>query len=93
MVRGGSPLDDPELSPEHANLAGIAALSIFIGTRDILLPDALLLHFNACTVGTTSRLQIYDGMFHNWAMKPIPEAHRARRQLIEFLAESTARRH
>lgn len=83
------PLDDPELSPEHANLAGIAALSIFIGTRDILLPDALLLHFNACTVGTTSRLQIYDGMFHNWAMKPIPEAHRARRQLIEFLAEST----
>lgn len=82
------PLDDPELSPEHADLTGIAALSIFVGTRDILLPDALLLHFNACTVGTESRLQIYDGMFHNWAMKPIPEAREARKQLVEFLTEN-----
>jgi epsilon-lactone hydrolase len=30
----GTPLDDPEISPAHADLTGLAPIAVFVGTRD-----------------------------------------------------------
>ncbi|MGZ8177842.1 alpha/beta hydrolase fold domain-containing protein [Williamsia sp. SKLECPSW1] len=79
------PLDDPYLSPAHADLDGLAPIAVFVGTRDILMPDATMLRRDAAVAGVPLDLHIHGGMFHNWIMKRIPEARTATRQLLDFL--------
>lgn len=82
-------LDDPELSPTHADLSGLAPIGVFVGTRDLLLADARMLQREATRLGEHIALHEYPGMFHNWIMKPLPEAYRARDDLLRFLADGT----
>lgn len=86
----GRDLHDPEISPQDADLSGIADIIVFVGTRDLLLPDALHLRARARDAGGRVDLHLADGMFHNWIMTPIPEARPAREQLARFVAEHAA---
>lgn len=82
----GTPLDDAEISPVDADLRGLGRIAAFVGTRDLLLADARRLKRDAEQVGQDIELHEYPGMFHNWIMQPpLPEAHLARRHLLEFL--------
>lgn len=81
----GTALDDPEISPVHADLRGLGRIAAFVGTRDLLLADARRLRRDAERVGQEIELHEYPGMFHNWIMQPLPEAAVARRHLVDFL--------
>lgn len=83
----GTALDDPEISPAHADLSGVAPIGVFVGTRDLLLADARMLHREASARGQHVTLHEYPGMFHNWIMQPLPEARRARDDLVQFLID------
>lgn len=81
----GTALDDPEISPVHADLRGLGRIAAFVGTRDLLLADARRLRRDAERVGQEIELHEYPDMFHNWIMQPVPEARVARRDLLAFL--------
>lgn len=50
---GGTPLDEPLLSPVHANFQGLPPLQIQVGSTEILLDDARLLRDRARSAGVT----------------------------------------
>ncbi|MGK9274506.1 MULTISPECIES: alpha/beta hydrolase fold domain-containing protein [Williamsia] len=76
---------DVAVRPVDADLSGLAPLIVFIGTRDILLPDARLLQARARQHRTPLDLHIYDGMFHNWIQHELPESHTATDTLVDFI--------
>ncbi|OXR45770.1 Monoterpene epsilon-lactone hydrolase [Nocardia cerradoensis] len=86
----GRALDDPEISPAFADLTGLAPAIVFIGLRDILLPDARRVRELGAAAGVPVELHEYPGMPHNWIMKKIPEARRATDELVVFLHTAAA---
>jgi len=77
MYAGDWSPDHPLLSPVHADLTGLGRISLFIGTRDILLPDCRRLRDRAADQGVALSYVEYPGMFHDWmAAVPLPEARR-----------------
>ncbi|WP_280423797.1 alpha/beta hydrolase [Nocardia carnea] len=82
---GEKALDDPHISPAFADLTGLAPTVVFIGHRDILLPDARRVAELGDAAGVPVELHEYPGMFHNWIMKRIPEAGQATGELLHFL--------
>lgn len=84
----GSTPDDPAVSPARGDLTGLAPTAVFIGTRDLLLADVRKLQRNAEPTGTPIAMHEYPGMFHNWIMERMPEARRARLEMVRFLQAS-----
>lgn len=87
----GRALDDPHISPAFADLTGIAPTIVFIGHRDILLPDARRIEQLGAAAGVPVELHEYRGMPHNWIMKKIPEGRRAVDELVRFLRGAAER--
>ncbi|UQE76603.1 alpha/beta hydrolase [Gordonia sp. PP30] len=83
---GQRALDDPVVSPAFGDLGGSPPVTVFIGDRDILLPDARRIKSLGDAAGVEVDLHEYPGMFHNWIMQPIPEGRRAVGQLLDFIA-------
>lgn len=83
---GSRALDDPEVSPAFGDLEGSAPVIVFIGDRDILLPDARRIERLGEAAGVEVSLHEYEGMFHNWIMQPIPEGRRAFEELLDFIS-------
>ncbi|MBX3204748.1 MAG: alpha/beta hydrolase [Labilithrix sp.] len=78
MYAKGADARDPRVSPLHGELTKLGALSIFIGTRDLLLPDARLLAARAREAGTATTLFEYEHMVHDFMLVDLlPEAKRA----------------
>ncbi|MEU7791048.1 alpha/beta hydrolase [Amycolatopsis sp. NPDC049159] len=71
-AEGGDPRD-PRISPIHPDLSGLPPITLFIGTRDVLLPDCRRFRSRAREAGTELDYREYPGMFHNWLMQAIPE--------------------
>jgi acetyl esterase/lipase len=87
MYAGDLPLDDPLLSPIHADLSGLGRISLFIGTRDIGLPDCRLLLRRAQKQRVPVDYFEYPGMFHDWmAAVLLPESRQVLRQVADSLA-------
>lgn len=88
---GTRALDDPEISPAFADLTDLPPAIVFIGHRDILLPDARRIEELGAAAGVRVELREYPGMVHNWIMKNIPEARRATEELLDFLGHVAGR--
>jgi acetyl esterase/lipase len=90
--RYAGPLEvrDPRVSPIFGAFDGLAPMVVFIGTRDVLLPDARRLRKAATAAGVRVDYWEYPGMIHNWPMRRLPEAHRAIDQLCSTINEPTA---
>ncbi|MGW3997774.1 alpha/beta hydrolase [Amycolatopsis sp. NPDC004772] len=73
MYAEGTDPRDPLVSPIHADPTGLAPITLFIGTRDVLLPDARRFADRARDAGIELDYREYPGMFHNWLMQAIPE--------------------
>lgn len=85
MYAGG---DDPTghlLSPIYGDLAGLPVVSLFIGTRDVLLADARRLRSKAQEEKATLNYFEYPGMFHCWVLVRFPEAVRATDQIAKII--------
>ena len=90
--RGDLPLEDPLVSPLFGDLAGLGPLTVFIGTRDILLPDAHLLADKARAAGVGVTLYEERGLVHVHPLTPTPEGRAARRIIVKELRAAFAAR-
>jgi len=88
LPAGASPRD-PYASPAHADLRGLPPLLLQVGSTEILLDDARIVHEKIQATGGASRLEIYEDLPHGWQMLDgfVPEARFALRQAASFIRE------
>ncbi len=75
-------------SPVFGSLKDLAPLSLFIGTRDILLPDCRKLHDRAKEEGVKLNYREYDAMLHDWMLISLPESKQALKEIVEIIGTS-----
>ena len=81
----GTPLDDPSVSPLFGSFAGLGPVDIWIGDRDLCLPDARLLRDAVLAAGGTVTYREEPGALHVYPLLPTPEGRRARDELVEHI--------
>lgn len=86
---GHVPRDQPLVSPIYGNYKGFPPLLIQVGTRELLLSDAVRLERKARQAGVEVTLDIWEGMWHSWHMiwPEIPEARQACEEIAKFLEQ------
>ena len=67
----GIPLDDPRVSPLHGELGGLPPVEVWVGTRDITLPDCRELGARM-PAGAAFALHVEDGAIHDYPLLPAP---------------------
>jgi len=85
---GARPVDirDPRVSPIHADYKGFPPLLIEVGTREILLDDALRVAERARKAGIEVEIEIGEGLTHVWQLHPhLPEAATSVERIAGFL--------
>ena len=85
----GTSTRDPRASPVFADLGGLPPLLLQVGSTELLLDDARRVHHKILEAGGSSRLEIFDDVFHCWQMLDgvVPEARAALRQAADFIRE------
>jgi acetyl esterase/lipase len=73
------------VSPVYGSFRKLARVTVFIGTRDVFLPDCRKLRDRAAAEGVTIDYREYDRMVHNWMLGPMPEAKQVLREIVELL--------
>jgi acetyl esterase/lipase len=86
--RGELDLLDPVVSPLFGDFAGLGALTVFTGTRDILNPDAHLLAEKARAARVTCDLREGPGQVHVYPLVPTRAGQRAQHDLIETISQA-----
>lgn len=77
---------NPLISPLYADYKGFPPLLIQVGTREVLLSDAVRLAQVARSGGGEVVLDVWDGMWHGWHDSPdIPEAEQACAAIADFV--------
>lgn len=76
------------VSPLYGNIEGLAKISIFIGTHDILYPDAKKFKKMADEKGIDINYYEYPSMVHVWPLFFLPESKKATEQIIEIIMTS-----
>ncbi len=79
LYRGELAEDDTLVSPINGSLAGLGAITLFSGTRDIVNADASRLVRLAAASGHPLDYHEAPEMLHVYPLLPIPEAREARR--------------
>lgn len=86
LYRGDLAEDDPLVSPLFGSLEGLGPITLFCGTRDILLADAERFIPLARAAGIELDARIGQGMIHNFPLLPIPEGAAARMIIAEAIS-------
>ena len=73
------------LSPVNGPLDGLGKISVFIGSREILVADARKLKARSIEEGIGLNYYEYAGMFHTWMLLNFPESKKAKRQIIAII--------
>lgn len=71
---GTSDTDDPYISPIHGNLEGLAPISLFTSTNDILNADARKFKKIMDQQDIYMSYEEYDGLFHDWMLFDFKES-------------------
>lgn len=74
----------PHLSPLHGALQGLGRLTVFIGTRDLLLADCRALRDRAAAQGVHVEMHEAAGMVHVWPLLPVKQATAARAAIAQI---------
>ena len=74
------------MSPVYGSLKGLAPVTLFIGTRDILYPDCRKLRDKADSEGVRLHYREYDEMVHDWMLGPLPEAKHAIAEIVDTVS-------
>ena len=80
--QGDLPVKHPWVSPVFGDFSGVDNLYVYYGSYEILQPDDLFLKENYEKAGKTGHFYEYEGMFHTFAMFPIPEGFRALKEIV-----------
>jgi monoterpene epsilon-lactone hydrolase len=76
------PVDDLRASPLGGELAGLPPVDLWVGERDITLPDTRLLRDRLREAGVEVRYVEEPGALHVYPILPVPEGRAARRDLV-----------
>jgi monoterpene epsilon-lactone hydrolase len=79
---GGDDPTDPRLSPLNGSFADLAPMDVYVGTREICLPDVLLLQDRCRAEGVKPRVTVCDGAVHVYPLVPAPEGRAATRTIV-----------
>jgi acetyl esterase len=79
---------DPDVSPLHADLAGLPPALFSVGTLDPLLDDTLFMASRWRAAGNPAELAVYPGGIHAFNLFPIPLAEKANARALDFLANA-----
>jgi acetyl esterase/lipase len=82
---GDCALDDPGLSPIHADMAGLPPCIVTTGSRDLLMSQCLRLARRLRAAGVECDLRVWDGLWHVFEFYPIPEAARSIAETADFI--------
>lgn len=82
---GGTPLEDPHISPVLGSLEGLPPILLFSGTRDLLNADARELVERARARNVALTYVEAPNMIHDWVVLPIPEAFAAQEKAAGFI--------
>lgn len=86
MYAGSLDTADPRISPINGGFEGLGRISVFVGTRDVLLLDSRRLHSTTSDLGIEIDYFEYQGMFHGWMLLGgLPEARRATSEIVRVL--------
>ena len=84
---GGLDPEQPSLSPLFADFSGFPPTLIQVGTHEILYSDAERLSERMKAAGTECRLEVWEGMWHDFQMYPSKSAAQAMQNTAHFLLE------
>ena len=74
------------VSPLYGSLRGLAPLTLFIGTCDILFPDCRKLRDLAAAEGVPINYREYQDMLHDWMLISLPESRQVLREIVAQLS-------
>ena len=77
----------PWVSPVFGDLCGVDNLNVYFGSDEILQPDDLFLKETYEKAGKTGHFHEYEGMFHTFAMFPIPDGFKATKKIAAFIKD------
>ena len=77
----------PWVSPVFGDLCGVDNLNVYFGSDEILQPDDLFLKEMYEKAGKKGHFHEYEGMFHTFAMFPIPEGFKATKKIAAFIKD------
>ena len=80
--QGKLPVKHPWVSPVFGDFSGIDNLSVYYGSDEILQPDDLFLKETYEKAGKTGLFREFEGMFHTFAMFPIPDGFKAVKMMV-----------
>ncbi|MEA2077386.1 MAG: alpha/beta hydrolase fold domain-containing protein [Candidatus Marinimicrobia bacterium] len=75
------------VSPIYGELKGLAPISLYVGTHDLLVADCRKLNMMAIEQGIPFTYHEYEGLFHVGMLYPTPEGEEIRKEIIEDLSE------
>lgn len=85
LYAGTLAADDPRVSPLHGSFAGLAPLTVFTGTRDVLTTDSRELLSRARAAGAEVEFHEAAGLPHAYPLMPVPEGRAARERIVELI--------
>lgn len=80
------------LSPINGSLEGLGKISVFIGTKDILVADARKLKLIAESNKIAINYYEYEEMVHVWMLLNLPESKKAFQQIVGLIADANWQR-
>ena len=87
---GERALDDPEVSPLYADLAGFPPTLLFVGGHEVLLDDAVRFVARARDAGSDASVGVFPGLWHVFPAFPgLPESRDAIAELGAFVRRVT----
>ncbi len=80
----------PWVSPIFGDFSGVDNLSVYYGSDEILQPDDLFLKETYEKAGKVGQFHEFEGMFHTFAMFPIPEGFRATKGIATTIKKGSS---
>ncbi|KOV30270.1 esterase [Streptomyces sp. H021] len=85
LYAGTLAAEDPLVSPLRGTFGGLAPLTVFSGTRDVLATDSRELVRRARAEGTEVEFHEAVGLAHVYPLLPVPEGRAARDRIVELV--------
>lgn len=88
LYAGDLDISHPYVSPLRGDFHGLAPMTVFAGTHDLLYPDSLELAAKARAVGVPVDLHLRRGQPHNYPGMPTPEGRDARAAILRAITRN-----
>ncbi|MFF5703122.1 alpha/beta hydrolase fold domain-containing protein [Streptomyces sp. NPDC012794] len=88
LYAGTLAVDDPRVSPLYGSFEGLAPLTVFTSTRDVLATDSHELRRRAGAAGVRVEWHEEPGLPHGYPLLPVPEGRAARDRIVELIGET-----